>query len=123
MHSIGKKAIIASKNKINSKSKNKVLNQYINLIKKNKKLIIKQNSKDIKLAIRKKLRDNLTGKALKDFDKIISIDYDYNRTKIVTTEKDYSRMNEKQKQNCDYIEVDLEIENKNEFIEEIKKII
>ena len=58
MHSIGKKAIIASKNKINSKSKNKVLDQYINLIKKNKKLIIKQNSKDIKLAIRKKLRDN-----------------------------------------------------------------
>ncbi len=54
MYSIGKKAIIASKNKINSKSKNKVLNQYINLIKKNKKLIIKQNSKDIKLAIKKK---------------------------------------------------------------------
>ncbi len=37
MYSIGKKAIIASKNKINSKSKNKVLNQYINLIKKVKK--------------------------------------------------------------------------------------
>ena len=49
MYSIGKKAIIASNCKINSKSKNKVLNQYINLIKKNKKLIIKQNSKDIKL--------------------------------------------------------------------------
>jgi len=40
--------------------------------------------------------------------------------KIVTTEKDYSRMNEKQKQSCDYIEVDLEIENKNEFINLIK---
>ena len=59
MYSIGKKAIIASKNKINSKSKNKVLDRYINLIKKNKKLIIKQNSKDIKLATRKKLRSNL----------------------------------------------------------------
>jgi glutamate-5-semialdehyde dehydrogenase len=59
MYSIGKKAIIASKNKINSKSKNKVLDQYIKLIKKNKKLIIKQNSKDIKLATRKKLRSNL----------------------------------------------------------------
>ena len=59
MYLIGKKAIIASKNKVNSKSKNKVLDQYINLIKKNKKLIIKQNSKDIKLATRKKLRSNL----------------------------------------------------------------
>ena len=59
MYSIGKKAIIASKNKVNSKSKNKVLDRYINLIKKNKKLIIKQNSKDIKLATRKKLRSNL----------------------------------------------------------------
>ena len=58
MYSIGKKAIIASKNKINSKLKNKVLDHYINLIKKNKRLIIKQNSKDIKLAIRKNLRNN-----------------------------------------------------------------
>ena len=59
MHLIGKKAIVASKNKINSKSKNKVLDQYIKLIKKNEKLIIKQNSKDINLATRKKLRSNL----------------------------------------------------------------
>ena len=29
-------------------------------------------------------------------------------------------MNDKQKLNCDYIEVDLEIENKNEFINLIK---
>ena len=36
MYSIGKKAIIASKNKINSKLKNKVLDNYINLLKKNK---------------------------------------------------------------------------------------
>ena len=73
MHSIGKKAIIASKNKINSKSKNKVLNQYINLIKKNKKLIIKQNSKDIKLAIRKKLRDNLIDRLTIDQKKLHNI--------------------------------------------------
>ena len=37
MYSIGKKAIIASKKKINSKLKDKVLDQYINLIRKNKK--------------------------------------------------------------------------------------
>ena len=42
---------------------------------------------------------------------------------IITTEKDYSRMNDKQKLNCDYIEVDLEIENKNEFINLIKSKI
>jgi len=59
MYSIGKKAIIASKNNINTNLKNKVLAKYVNLIKKNKKLIVKQNSKDIKLAVRKKLRSNL----------------------------------------------------------------
>jgi len=55
----------------------------------------------------------------KDFDKII----ENNHIKIVTTEKDYYRMNDKQKLNCDYIEVDLEIENKNEFINLIKNKI
>ena len=70
MYSIGKKAIIASKNKVNSKSKNKVLDRYINLIKKNKKLIIKQNNKDIKLAIRKKLRSNLVDRLTIDQKKI-----------------------------------------------------
>ena len=59
MHSIGKKAIIASRDEINSNLKNKVLNLYIKLIKKNKKFIIKQNSKDIKSATRKKLKINL----------------------------------------------------------------
>ena len=55
----------------------------------------------------------------KDFDKIIEDD----RIKIVTTEKDYYRMNDKQKLICDYIEVDLEIKNKNEFINLIKSKI
>ena len=54
----------------------------------------------------------------KDFDEIIGDDVE--SVKIVTTEKDYSRMNEKQKQSCDYIKVDLEIENKDEFINLIK---
>ena len=35
---------------------------------------------------------------------------------IVTTEKDYYRLNEKMKQSFDYVDVDLEIDNKNEFI-------
>jgi tetraacyldisaccharide 4'-kinase len=55
----------------------------------------------------------------KDFDKIIGDEH----IKIVTTEKDYCRMNDKQKLSCNYIEVGLEIENKNEFINLIKSKI
>ena len=51
----------------------------------------------------------------KDFDEIIGD----NHIKIVTTEKDYYRMSDKQKQNCVYVEVNLEIENKDKF----KKLI
>jgi len=53
-------------------------------------------------------------------------DYDYliklseNGVLLVTTEKDYSRLSEKMKQSFDCVEVDLEIENKDEFINLIK---
>ena len=46
-----------------------------------------------------------------DFDKILKDKY----TKIITTKKDYLRLNDKQKEICDYVEIDLEIENKDEF--------
>ena len=51
MYKIGVNAINASKNNINTKLKNKVLNTYINLIKKNKKKIIipKKIKKTIRL--------------------------------------------------------------------------
>ena len=39
---------------------------------------------------------------------------------LVTTEKDYSRLNDNIKKSVDYVEVDLEIENKNEFTNLIK---
>ena len=39
---------------------------------------------------------------------------------LVTTEKDYSRLSKKMKQSFDCVEVDLEIENKDEFIHLIK---
>ena len=42
---------------------------------------------------------------------------------IVTTEKDYSRMNEESKLICECVKVDLEIEKKNEFINLIKNKI
>ena len=44
---IGKKSKKAIDFRINSKKKNKVLEDYCNLIKKNKKLIINQNKKDV----------------------------------------------------------------------------
>ena len=40
---------------------------------------------------------------------------------LVTTEKDYSRLNDKMKKSFEYVEIDLEIENKSEFINLIKK--
>jgi len=46
-----------------------------------------------------------------------------NHTIILTTEKDYSRINEKLKLICEYVKVDLEIENKSEFINLIKNKI
>jgi len=55
----------------------------------------------------------------KDFDIIIKKDI----KKIVTTEKDYSRMNDKQKLNCESLEINLEIENKDELINLIKSKI
>ena len=56
---IGIKAKKASKIKIDSKNKNKVLNKFLNLINKNKKKILKENSKDIKFAIKNNLPENL----------------------------------------------------------------
>ena len=56
---IGIKAKKASKIKIDSKSKNKVLVKFLKLINKNKKIILKENNKDIKFAIKNNLPENL----------------------------------------------------------------
>ena len=50
---IGKNSKRAFVKQPNTKKKNKVLKDYYHLIKKNKKLIIKENKKDIKYAIKK----------------------------------------------------------------------
>ena len=55
----------------------------------------------------------------KDFEKIKKDE----TTQIITTEKDYFRMNEIQKQSCEYIKVDLEINDKNKFVEIIKSFL
>ena len=46
-----------------------------------------------------------------------------NTKTIVTTKKDYFRMTNKQKEICDYIEINLKIENKNELEHLIRKKI
>ena len=59
LNSIGQKAKKASLNKINSKTKNKVLNKFVNLIEKEKKNILNQNIKDTKFAKKNGYKENL----------------------------------------------------------------
>ena len=59
MSLIGQKARKASLKKINTKIKNKVLKRYALLLDKEKNSIIEANKKDIKLALKKKLKNNL----------------------------------------------------------------
>ena len=59
MHFIGNNARVASKVRLNSKIKNKILIDYLKLIKKNKNVIINKNKKDIEFSKKKNLRKNL----------------------------------------------------------------
>ena len=73
MKLIGKKAKNAVINKIDSKTKNKVLQKYISLIEKNKNSIIRANKKDIKFAIKKKLNNNLIDRLSLNYTKLNSV--------------------------------------------------
>ena len=42
---------------------------------------------------------------------------------LVTTEKDYMRIDENYKKDINYLKITVDIKNRNKFIEEIKKII
>ncbi len=70
MNLIGQKAKNAVINKIDSKTKNKVLQKYISLIEKNKNSIIRANKKDIKFAIKKKLKSNLIDRLSLNYTKL-----------------------------------------------------
>ena len=59
MNLIGIKSRKAAEKKINTYTKNKVLNTYALLIEKEKKSILRENKKDIKFAESKKLKQNL----------------------------------------------------------------
>ena len=70
---IGKKSKKAANLRINSKKKNKVLQDYCILIKKNKKMIINENKKDIYDAKKRGLKKNLIDRLILDEKKILNI--------------------------------------------------
>ena len=73
LRDIGKKSKKAFSGQLNTKKKDKVLRDYVFLIIKNKKLILKENLKDIKNANKKKLKDNLIKRLVLDDKKIFDI--------------------------------------------------
>ena len=73
LRDIGKKSKKAFSGQLNTKKKDKVLRDYLFLIIKNKKLILKANLKDIKNANKKKLKDNLIKRLVLDDKKIFDI--------------------------------------------------
>jgi len=70
MNLIGKNARKASLNKINTNIKNKVLKKYILLIEREKKLILRENAKDIKFALKKKIKTNLINRLFLNDEKL-----------------------------------------------------
>ena len=70
---IGKKSRQAITTQLNSKKKNKVLKDYSDLIKKNKKFIINQNKKDVFEAQKKGLKSNLIDRLILNEKKISDI--------------------------------------------------
>ena len=70
---IGTKSRLAFDQQINTNKKNKVLNEYVKLIKKNKNLILRENKKDINQAVKKKLRDNLINRLILNEKKLSGI--------------------------------------------------
>ena len=73
LKNMGKKSKKAFIHKLSSKIKDRVLKDYYHLIDKNRKLIIYQNQKDIKNAIKKKLKENLIQRLILDDKKISNI--------------------------------------------------
>ena len=65
-----KNARKASLNKINTNIKNKVLKKYILLIEREKKLILRENAKDIKFALKKKIKTNLINRLFLNDEKL-----------------------------------------------------
>ena len=70
---IGERSKQAFAKPINTYKKNKVLSDYLKMIRKNKHLILKENKKDVDRAIKIKLRDNLINRLILNEKKILGI--------------------------------------------------
>ena len=70
---IGTRSKEAFAQPINTYKKNKVLSDYLKMIRKNKHLILKENKKDVDRAIKIKLRDNLINRLILNEKKILGI--------------------------------------------------
>ena len=73
MNLIGLKAKKVLLERVDTKTKNKVLNEYVSLLDKEKKAIFRANVKDITLASKKKLKNNLIERLSIDKKKLINI--------------------------------------------------
>ena len=73
MNLIGQNARKASLEKINTKIKNNVLKKYTSLLNKEKNSILKANAKDVKFAIKKRLKNNLIDRLIVDQDTLNNI--------------------------------------------------
>ena len=73
LYRIGKKSRRAFSSQLDTKTKNKVLKDYLSLIDKNRKLILNENKKDISIAKRKKIKENLIKRLNLDNAKISDI--------------------------------------------------
>ncbi len=71
--SIGTRSKEAFAQPITTNKKNKVLNDYLKLINKNKYLILKENKKDIKQAIKINLKNNLINRLILNEKKLLDI--------------------------------------------------
>ena len=69
----GKKAKLALLKKIGTKKKNKVLKAYVLLIEKEKSLILRENAKDVRFALKKKLKKNLIDRLTLNLEKLNTI--------------------------------------------------
>ena len=73
MNSLGQNARKAILNKIDTQTKNKILNRYALLLDKEKNSIIRANQKDIKFAKKKGLKNNLIDRLTIDHKKLVGI--------------------------------------------------
>ena len=79
MRLIGQNAKKASLEKINTKVKNKILKKYVSLLDKERNSIIIENSKDIKFALKKKLKNNLIDRLTINHKKLDNIKNSINK--------------------------------------------